>query len=455
MAGKKAPARTRGSLNFVARRSPFTRDVILPAEDYMHSETVGAFFLLLAAVAALVWASSPWSESYFHLQHAIVTIKLGPLSMSEDLIHWINDGLMTIFFFVVALEIKRELVHGELSSLKKAALPVAGALGGMIVPVAIFLSINWGRPGAHGWGIPMATDIAFALGALALLGPRIPFALRIFLLAYAIVDDIGAILVIAIFYSGTISLCAVGCAVAVLALILLLRVLGVRLIPVYILMGMIFWGAVFQSGIHATIAGVILGLLAPSRAWISAGETADELEKSLPRLREAVAKDERERSEAILGEIDVLSRHSEAPLERIERLTHPWVSFLILPLFALANAGVPLSAESAGAALTSRGALGGAAGLLFGKFFGLSIFAWLAVCLRLADLPNDTGWRHLLGTALLGGIGFTVAIFVAGLAYQDEAMVNAAKMAVLFSSLVAAVAGWMFLRFATSEAKQN
>jgi NhaA family Na+:H+ antiporter len=450
MAGTKVPARTRGTLHFLARRSPFTRQILLPVESFIHSEIAGAVSLLLAAVVALVWANSPWSEIYFALKEMTATVVLGPISISRDLSHWINDGLMTIFFFVVALEIKRELVHGELSSIRKAALPVAAALGGMIVPVVIFLAINPGGPGARGWGIPMATDIAFALGALALVGPRIPFALRIFLLAYAIVDDIGAIVVIAIFYSGKISLAAVLCSLGVLAFILILRVSGIRLISVYVVLGVILWGAVFESGIHATIAGVILGLLAPSRAWISPAETADELEKSLPHLRAAVANHERERSEGILGKIDVLSQHSEAPAERIERLTHPWVTLLILPLFALANAGVPLSGASAGAALTSRVALGVAAGLLLGKFIGLTTFAWAAVRLRLADLPNETSWRHLLGAALLGGIGFTVAIFVSNLAYSSEEMANAAKIAILFSSLVAAIAGWVFLRFASS-----
>ena len=440
-------------LDFLARRSPFTRQVVLPAENFIHSETAGAAFLLAAAVIALLWANSPWSASYFHLRANVITVMLGPFRIADDLTHWINDGLMTILFFVVALEIKRELVDGELSTFKKAALPVTAALGGMLVPVAIFLAINAGGEGAHGWGIPMATDIAFALGVLALVGPQIPFALRVFLLAYAIVDDIGAILVIAFFYSGNLSLIAIGWSVAILAVIVLLRFAGVRWIPVYIILGVCFWGAVFESGIHATIAGVILGLLAPSRAWISAGETVDQLEKSLPDLRKAVENKQRQRGEAILGEIDVLSRHSEAPLERIERLVHPWVSFVVLPLFALANAGVSLSGEAASAALTSRVAIGVAAGLLFGKFIGLTGFAWAAVRLGFADLPKDATWRHLCGTALLGGIGFTVAIFVAGLAYSEEAMTDAAKIAIFFSSLVAAVAGWTFLRFATSSGR--
>ncbi len=455
MAAKKIPARSRGMLDFLARRSPFTRQVVLPAENFIHSETAGAAFLLVAAVIALLWANSPWNDSYFHLRDMVITIMLGPLRIAEDVTHWINDGLMTIFFFVVALEIKRELVHGELSSSKKAALPVAAALGGMVVPVVIFLAVNWGGEGAHGWGIPMATDIAFALGVLALLGSRIPFALRVFLLAYAIVDDIGAILVIAFFYSEQLSLVAIGWAAGILALILLLRISGIRLIPVYIILGIFFWCAVFESGVHATIAGVILGLLAPSRAWISAGETVEQLEKSLPDLRKAVENKQRERGEAILGEIDVLSRHSEAPLERIERLVHPWVSFVILPLFALANAGVSLSGEAVTAALTSRVAIGVAAGLFFGKFIGLTSFAWAAVRLGLADLPKDASWRHLCGTALLGGIGFTVAIFVAGLAYSEDAMTDAAKIAILFSSLIAAVAGWSFLRFRTSSAQSS
>jgi Na+:H+ antiporter, NhaA family len=448
MANKTVPARSRGILHFMARRSPFTRQVVLPVEAFVHSESAGALFLLLAAVTALVWANSPWSGSYFHLRETIVTLKIGPFAIAEDVLHWINDGLMTIFFFVVALEIKRELVHGELSAIKKAALPVAGAIGGMILPVAVFLAFNWGGRGHHGWGIPMATDIAFALGTLALLGKRIPFAVRIFLLAYAIVDDIGAILVIAIFYSGPLAFQPVLWAMGVLLVIVGFRYAGVRNLPVYVILGVIFWAAVFESGIHATIAGVILGLLAPARAWIGGDETADELQKSLPHLRSALKEGHRERAEAILGEIDMLSRHSEAPLERIERQVHPWVSFLILPLFALANAGITFSSKLVSGALTSQVTLGVACGLLAGKFVGLSGFAWLAVRLRAAALPDGTTWRHVLGTALLGGIGFTVSIFIGDLAFRDAQLAAEAKIGILVTSLVAAVAGWLFLRLA-------
>ena len=449
MSSKKVPARERGTLQVMARRSPFTRQVVLPAENFIHSSSAGAIFLLAAALVALAWANSPWSATYFALRETVVTLIFGPIAITEDLLHWINDCVMTIFFFVVALEIKREVVHGELSDPRKAALPVAGALGGMIVPVIIFLALNWGQNGARGWGIPMATDIAFALGVLALLGKRIPFPVRIFLLAFAIVDDIGAILVIAIFYSGELSLPMIGCALGVLAVILAARCAGVQDIPVYLLLGAIFWAAVLKSGIHATIAGVILGLLAPARALIGAGETAGQLRQSLPRLESAIEQGDREKSEAILGEIDVLTRYSEAPLERVERLVQPWSSFLILPLFALANAGISFSSETVHAALSSRITWGVIGGLLVGKFVGLTGFMWAAVKLGLADLPNEATWRHLLGCALLGGIGFTVALFVSGLAYDDEKLANAARIGILFSSLVAAATGWAFLRFAT------
>lgn len=455
MARKNIPARSRGTLHAMARRSPFTRQIVLPAENFIHSESAGALFLLAAALLAVLWANSPWSASYFGLREAIITLEIGPFAITEDVLHWINDGLMTVFFFVVALEIKRELVHGELSAVKKAALPVAGAIGGMILPVGIFLAFNLGGRGAHGWGIPMATDIAFALGLLALLGDRIPFSVRIFLLAYAIVDDIGAILVIAIFYSGDLSLNAVVWAAAVLAVIMAARYAGVRNIAVYIMLGAIFWAAVFKSGIHATIAGVILGLLAPARAWIGGHETAAELEKNLPHLREALQRGQREHAEAILGEIDILSRHSEAPLERIERLVHPWTSFLVLPLFALANAGVALSSKVVSGSLTSPVTLGIAAGLLAGKFLGLSGFAWGAVRLGIAKLPDETTWRHILGTALLGGIGFTVSIFIADLALQDAQLAAEAKIGILIASLIAAAAGWLFLRFAVPRPRQR
>ncbi len=448
MAGKKMPARSRGTLHIMARRSPFTRQVVLPAENFIHSETAGALFLLGAALLAIAWANSPWRDAYFHLRETFITLRLGPLNLTEDVSHWINDGLMTIFFFVVALEIKRELVHGELSAFRKAALPVAGALGGMVVPVIVFFAFNWKGPGAHGWGIPMATDIAFALGVLALLGDRIPFSVRVFLLAYAIVDDIGAILVIAIFYSGQISLPALGLAAAVLVLIVTARFAGVRNIAIYIILGLVLWLAVFESGIHATIAGVVLGLLTPASSWFGSEEAASELEKTLPHLRAAIKDQHRERAEAILGEIDMLSRHSEAPVERIQRLVHPWTSFVILPLFALANAGITFSPHLLHGALTSPITLGIGSALFFGKFFGLTLFAWGAVRLGIAALPDATTWRHILGTALLGGIGFTVSIFISDLAYHDAQMISEAKIGILITSLLAATAGWCFLRFA-------
>lgn len=455
MAGKKIPARSRGTLHVMARRSPFTRQVVLPAENFVHSETAGALFLLGAALLAMAWANSPWRDAYFNLRETYITLKLGPLTLTEDISHWINDALMTIFFFVVALEIKRELVHGELSSFQKAALPVAGALGGMIVPVGIFLAFNLGGNGSHGWGIPMATDIAFALGVVALLGDRIPFSVRVFLLAYAIVDDIGAILVIAIFYSGPVSFSALGVAAGIVALIVIVRIAGIRSTAIYVLLGAALWLAVFESGIHATIAGVILGLLTPAVSFIENREAADEIEEKLPTLRTAIKENHRERAEAILGEIDVLSRQSEAPVERLQRLVHPWSSFVILPLFALANAGVTFSPSLAHAALTSPVTLGIGSGLLFGKFIGLTAFAWIAARLGIGALPKGASWRHLLGTALLGGIGFTVSIFISDLAYDKDQLIAEAKIGILVTSLIAAALGWVFLRFAAPADKNR
>ncbi len=451
---KTTPARSKGSLSVLARRSPFTRQVVLPAENFIHSESISALFLLAAAIIALAWANSPWAHSYFGLLETVITVKVGPLDITETVHHWINDGLMTLFFFVVALEIKRELVRGELSSVKKAALPLAGAFGGMLVPVIIFLGFNYGKAGAHGWGIPMATDIAFALGVLALLGNRIPFALRVFLLAYAIADDIGAILVIAVFYTNHISYVALAWGAAIIFAIQCARVAGVRDIPVYIILGALLWVAVLESGIHATIAGVLLGFMTPASAWFGARESTQQIHDALPGLEDSVQQKDYPRTQAILGELEVLTHHTEAPLERIERIMHPWTSFLVLPIFALANAGVAFSPEMARSALSSPVTLGIAAGLLVGKLFGLTTFSWLAVKLGAASLPNGVGWRHIWGTAFLGAVGFTVAIFISGLAYDDARMVDQAKIGILASSLVAAVVGWLFLRFAVPPARE-
>ena len=442
----KIPPRSRGALQVRADRSYLTRQLHLPVQTFIHTEEVSGVILFATAVIAIFWSNSPWAESYFNLWETIVTLDLGVLSISEDLQHWVNDGLMVIFFFVVGLEVKRELVHGELSNPRRAALPMIAALGGMLLPLLIFLSLNVGGDGARGWGIPMATDIAFALGVLALLGRRIPVQARVFLLTLATVDDIGAILVIAVFYTESFSFQSLGIALLLLCLIIALQRAKVRSTPIYIFVGVLFWVAVLKSGVHATIAGVILGLLVRANPYFSRSTFVESVESLLNRCRNTIAEGDWDRSEVLLGQIEELVRDTEAPLERLERQVHPWVSYLVLPLFALANSGLTLSADVVRDAVSSPVTLGIVAGLLVGKFLGVVGFTWIAVRLQIASLSSQLTWRHIVGVGLLAGIGFTVSLFITGLAFEDPKLVLDAKLGVFVASIVSGIAGYTFLR---------
>ena len=368
------------------------------ARRFLQTEASSGIVLLAATAVALVWANSPWAHGYEDLW---TTAAAG-----DDLRHWVNDGLMALFFFVVGLEIKGEVVRGQLGSARDAALPVVVALGGMAVPAAIYAVVNAGGDGASGWGIPMATDIAFAVGVLALLGTRVPPALKVLLLALAIVDDVGAIAVIAVAYSDDLSLGWAAAAVAGLVGFALLRRLRVGYLPIAALVGVGVWVATLSSGVHATIAGVALGLVTPAR----------------PRGTESVS----------VG-------------ERLEAALHPWTSFAVVPIFALANAGIPLSVDAIGDAAGSAITVGVVAGLVIGKFVGVLGAAWLAVRFGIARLPEGVAWPHLAGMAALAGIGFTVSIFVSGLAFDDVARVDQARVGVLAASVIAAVAGSVLL----------
>ncbi|CUS39660.1 Na+/H+ antiporter NhaA [Candidatus Nitrospira nitrificans] len=447
----KIPPWTIGSQTIQAKRSPVSRTVLLPAQYVIHNEVVSGVTLLIAALAALTWANSPWHASYQAFQETMITVSVGRFSLSEDLRHWINDGLMVSFFFVVGLEIKREFVRGELSDARNAALPIAAALGGMVVPVLIFLSIASGE-GSRGWGIPMATDIAFALGVLALLGKRIPPHLRIFLLALATVDDIGAIVVIAIFYTAHLSPPALALAALLLGLLLAMRQGGMmRTIAVYLMLVVLFWVAVLKSGVHATIGGVILGALIPAHAPFTRKTFVASAAKRVDHVAEALRHGATERAEAVLGEIEELTRMSEAPLDRLERIVHPWVSFLVLPLFALANAGVALSGSMLREAAASPVTLGVVGGLVIGKLAGIAGFSWLAVQTGIATISKDITWSHLMGVAMLGGIGFTVSLFMTGLAFDEAPLRADAKVGILAASLMAAVMGYAWLYWATKK----
>jgi NhaA family Na+:H+ antiporter len=415
---------------------PVPRLVVRPLREFLDTEVAGGIVLLAATTLALISANSPWSASYGSLWQTELVVRLGGLSLELDLRHWINDGLMTLFFFVMALEIKRELVEGVLSDRKRAALPVIAAAGGMLAPAAIYAALNANGAEAGGWGVPIATDIAFALGVVALVGPRVPASLRVFLLTLAIADDVGAIIAIALFYADDIDVAALALALTVLGGIILLRSVHVWWVPLYVVAGTIVWLATLVSGVHATIAGVALGLLAPAHPL---DRTA------LKRVGLGIARLEERPSpeEASAARRGVIASLSVA--ERLAHVLHPWTSFVILPLFALANAGISLSSGDLRSALGSRVTLGVLLGLVVGKAVGITGAAWLAQRTRIAELPDGVNWIHMAGIGTVAGIGFTVSIFVASLAFEREALVQQAKVGILAASLVASLLGALLL----------
>ena len=415
---------------------PVPRLVVRPLREFLDTEVAGGIVLLAATTLALISANSPWSASYGSLWQTELVVRLGGLSLELDLRHWINDGLMTLFFFVMALEIKRELVEGALSDRKRAVLPVIAAAGGMLAPAVIYAVLNTNGPEARGWGVPIATDIAFALGVVALVGPRVPASLRVFLLTVAIADDVGAIIVIALFYAADIDVAALALALTVLGGIILLRSVHVWWVPLYVVGGTIVWLATLASGVHATIAGVALGLLAPAHPL---DRTA------LKRVGLGIARLEERPSpeEASAAQRGVIASLSVA--ERLAHVIHPWTSFAILPLFALANAGISLSSGDLRGALASRVTLGVLLGLVVGKAIGITGAAWLAQRARIAELPDGVNWIHMAGIGTVAGIGFTVSIFVASLAFEREALVQQAKVGILAASLFASLLGALLL----------
>lgn len=429
------------------------RSFVRPLQRFMDTEASGAIFMLVAAVAALVWANSPWWHGQEALWETELSIHLGGLAHIDlTLVEWINDALMAVFFFVVGLEIKRELVHGELRDPKKAALPAIGALGGMLVPAAIFLLFNAGGDGSKGWGIPMATDIAFAVAVVALVGPRIPNAAKVFLLTLAIADDIGAIVVIAVFYTDDLSFGWLAIAGATIVALLVSKRLRIRSMPVYVTLALFLWFAVHESGVHATLAGVALGLLTPAwsfydprrfaadaRALVEAAD--DKMDDGL------LTRDEYELNQSHLEDLSRLVAESQSPLERLEHALQKWVAFLIVPLFAFSNAGVRLTSEALDGLATDPVVLGVALGLLLGKTVGVFAATYLGDRLGIGDLPAGVNYRHVLGLAVTAGIGFTVALFVAGLAFEgDAALTDSAKIGILLGSLVSGVLGYSLLR---------
>jgi NhaA family Na+:H+ antiporter len=417
--------------------------VIRPIQRFVETEVAGGLVLVVAAVAALLWANlAPGGYEHFWSEELVVG--WGDWSLTMKLESFVKNGLMVIFFFVVGLEIKRELTIGELADRKVATLPLFAAAGGMIVPALIYLAFTIpGGEGEQGWGIPMATDIAFALGAMALVSRRLPPELPAFLLAVAVFDDIGAIAVIAIVYTDALAVAWLGAAVGGLLAMWLLNRFGVTAILVYVLVGIGVWYAAYRSGVSPTLAGVAFGVLTP----VAAARRAPAVREEAQRIADFCSSKERDHDvdEETWRSIGTLARDAVSPLERIERALHPWSAFAVLPIFALAEAGVRLDSETISAAFESAVTLGVIAGLVVGKPVGVMLGCLLALSLGLARFPSRVGWSHMAGVGLLAGIGFTVSIFVAGRAFTDTALVEGATIGILFGSVLAGVAGTLFL----------
>lgn len=428
--------------------------ILSPFERFIRRTTAGGLVLIGATIATLAITQSPYGETFLHFWEQRFALSVdSDWRLDRSLHAWVNEGLMALFFLLVGLELKREMLVGELSSLKEAALPVIAAAGGMLFPALIYLAFTFGTPAAHGWGIPTATDIAFAIGILVLLAWRIPKNLIIFLTALAIADDLGAVLIIALFYSSGINLDALAAAAIALIVLILLNRGGIRHPLPYWIIGIGLWYALLLSGIHSTIAGVLLAFTIPARPACSAEafnrqindmqrafevETANASTPNDPMANHRLA--------ALAQGMETLAEKVQSPQQRIEYSLHPWVTFLIIPLFALSNAGIDFGAISFAESISSSVTLGVLSGLVLGKFIGISLFSWIGVRLGVCQLPSGVGWRHLLGAAWLAGIGFTMSLFIAQLSFSDRALVEEAKLGILLGSAIAALIGlaWLY-----------
>lgn len=426
--------------------------ILTPFEEFIHRQTTMGMLLIACAVIALAIGNSPLAEDYHHLMEIKAGLFSGGWRIEHSLHHWINDGLMTIFFFVVGLEIKREILVGELSSIRQAILPIIAAVGGMVVPALIYAGLNAGTEGARGWGIPMATDIAFAVGVMALLGNRVPKALLTFLVALAIVDDLGAVTVIALFYTDALNFQYLGAAGLILGGLIVLNRLGVRSSLPYFLLTIFLWMAFEGSGVHATVAGIFAAWTIPARPRFGTRAFVDRMQGLVDRFaKEDLPGEPLVRNPAQTSTLWTIAQTvtlSVSPLQRLESALHLPVTYIVIPLFALANAAIMLSAESIQQATSGSVAPGILLGLVLGKLIGVAGSVWLALRLGLGRLPEGVTLNHMVGAGLLAGIGFTMSIFIADLAfYGDDALINAAKMGILASSLLAGVAGYAWLRW--------
>jgi len=424
--------------------------ILTPFEEFIHRQTTSGLLLMGTAVLALVLANGPLASAYEHAVHTLIGINIGSWVLKMTLQHWINDGLMALFFFVVGLELKREILVGELAQLRNAALPIGAAIGGMVVPALIYFAMNPEGEAARGWGIPMATDIAFAIGALVLLAGRVPKALITFLVALAIVDDLGAVMVIAVFYTDTIALGPLAVAGGFFALLLVFNKSGIRKTTPYFIVAVFLWYALLQSGVHATLAGILGALSVPAMPKYNPERFSEHVRDLMQRFdashqpgKSIMTNDE---LRAVVQTLENGVHSVEAPLQRLEHVWHMPVAYLVIPIFALANAGIPLELGSLGDTLTHPVMLGVSLGLVVGKFIGITGVCWLLLKLDVAVLPKDTRFSQIAGVSLLAGIGFTMSIFVAQLGFgASEELLLMAKTGVLAASLLAGVAGFIWL----------
>lgn len=418
-------------------------------QHFFRLQASGGILLLLASAAALICANTDLAPLYHHLWEIPVRFNIGSFIIDKTLHDLVNDGLMAVFFFLVGLEIKREVLAGELSTRKKAVLPISAALGGMLAPALLYAAFNAGGAGVHGWGIPMATDIAFALGVLALLGKRVPIGLVVFLTALAIADDLGAVLVIALFYGGQIAPAPLMIGAVIVTLSVALNRAGVRSTLVYGLLGVVLWLAFLKSGVHATVAGILLAMTIPTRTALTEAQFDHRVRQLIDQFtvrndrRSALERDQAQQT--IIRQIEMASHEIEPPLQRIEHHLHPWVTFAIVPIFAFANAGVDISAQALTSAVSDPVTLGVAVGLVVGKQIGVMLFSWIPVRLGWAELPAGATWRHLYGVSWLAGIGFTMSLFITYLAFSDQHLIEQAKIGILLASLIAGVVGYGIL----------
>lgn len=423
---------------------------------FISEEAYGGIILIFVTIAALIWANSAYYDTYHYLWHELkVGFVWGEIDMVGSLHHWINDGLMALFFFVIGLEIKREIMGGELSSLKKASLPIAAAIGGMLVPAAVYALVLVNNPEyLEGWGIPMATDIAFALGLLALLGKRVNINLKIFLTALAIADDLGAVMVIAIFYTDTINYSELFSAAFFIGILIIANFAGVRRTSFYAIVGFIgVWMAFVFSGVHATIAGVLIALTIPARTKINENEYVERLSKCLDKFDKVPANDNSllTKDQAhVISNIEVLNDEAQTPLQKLEHALHPITAFFILPVFALSNAGVHIEG-SVIEMLLHPISLGIIAGLVLGKFLGISLLSHITVWLKIASLPEGVTWKQIYGVAFLAGIGFTMSMFISDLAFANEEFKQIAKVGIMTASLISATIGMIWLSLGTKK----